>query len=405
MQTIFSLYEHQTLRLGNEVNGVKFTQHHLEALENYYGNGTPYFALVNKGIKATEYVGVINVDDIVIEVLPKADKDNNFDRWRKVLIGMLKTVGAFRVSSPSSADLSIKRNYLLDLYFEMYIKEINYLVRTGLVKKYRTSENNQKALKGKLMMSKHLQKNIIHKERFYVSHTVYDQQHEVHQILYKALQLVYQLNNNPALNVRATLFSFPEMKDLKVSHDTFDKIALNRKLKPYEKALDIARLLLLNYHPDLTKGGNDVLALMFDMNALWERFVLISLQRKLTDYKIKGQTSKLFWVGKDRGRSYMRPDILMEHKENNQKIVLDTKWKHIQSNTPNPSDLRQMFAYSQFFDAEKVALIYPGLLGVNKGHYKWENDVECGVLQIGVDEDLGKFVGGVVERVREFCLS
>ncbi|PWJ42247.1 McrC family protein [Sediminitomix flava] len=399
-QTTFTVFEHQSLRIGEKVGNVKFDEKHHEALVRFHGDDSPYFTLIHRGVKFCEYVGVIRVDNILIEVLPKADRnteDSAKEEWRKALVGMLKVVGAFNISAPSSSTLSLKSNYILDLYFELFLKEIEYLLHFGLVKQYRREESNQKALKGKLQLSEHIRKNVVHKECFYVSHTVYDHDHKIHQILLKALKLVADINQNPTLNVKSVLFKFPELADLKVTEKTFNKLHLSRKFKNYENALNIAYLLLLNYHPDLTKGKNDVLALMFNMNDLWERFVLVSLKRNLKDFKVKGQISKLFWKGEQRGQSYIRPDIVLSRDEST--IVLDTKWKYIKSNIPSPEDLRQLYAYHKYYDAEKVALVYPGVEKLNKGIYQDGKEGECAVIQIKPSSNISEFMDSIENHI------
>ena len=117
-----------------------------------------------------------------------------------------------------------------------------------------------------------------HQERFFVSHTTFDVEHKLHFIIYKAIRLLKKINTNAAIHSRigALLLNFPEMPDLDVSESTFDRIFFNRKTLIYKKSIDIARLLLLHYHPDVSKGKDHVLALMFDMNYLWEQFVYVS---------------------------------------------------------------------------------------------------------------------------------
>ncbi|WP_044209284.1 McrC family protein [Flammeovirga sp. OC4] len=399
-KAVFTVFEHQTLKVGDKVNDVIFLEKHLKALVKYYGNGLSYFDLVHKGVKFCHFVGVIKINDITIEILPKVDKGSEKAEWRKLLIDMLRVVGAFNIAAPSTSSLSLKNNFILDLYFELFLKEVEYLVHLGLIKQYRQQDSNQKVLKGKLQLSKHLRKNIVHKEQFFVNHTVYDVQHKVHQLLYKTLRLIYDTSSNPLIEgkVKQLLFYFPQMPDIKVRDTEFQRIIINRKLKNYEQALDIAQLLLLNYHPDLAKGENDVLALMFNMNDLWERFVCVTLQRKLKDYNVKGQVNKLFWKGQKNGQSYMRPDILLEHKSKNLRVVLDTKWKHIEKATPNSNDLRQLYAYSHFFNADKVALVYPGNIDLNSGYYQ-EGNKECAIIQIRCSSNINTFIESILTNL------
>lgn len=354
-----TVYEHQLLCTDRGQQRISVEL--LEALERYHGDGTPFFKLIRNGVQFNEHVGVIQVGHRLIEVLPKADKTGGEVSWREVLIDMMRAVYGFDIKTTGHGDLKLRPNALLHLYFELFIKELEYLLHSGLAKKYRKKEGNVTALKGRLLFGKQLQHNLVHQERFYVEHSTYDTEHLLHQVLYKALRLLRHINTQPDLHSRigALLLNFPEMPDLRVTAATFEKLALNRKTQHYQQAVDIAQLLLLNYHPDVSQGRNHVLALMFDMNRLWEQFVYVSLRKhKSPGVIIHSQHSKGFWQP-DTGRSStLQPDIWI--KNNDKNIVLDTKWKNIGDTNPSSEDLRQMYAYCHYFGADKVALIYPG---------------------------------------------
>jgi 5-methylcytosine-specific restriction enzyme subunit McrC len=139
------------LRMDDEVDGVVFTKDHLKILQDYFGNGSPYYSLIHKGVKFNEHVGVLQAGSITIEVLPKTDKsEDNKAYWHGFLIDMLRTVGFLDVHETGYSSLRTKSNSILELYIELFLKEIRYLLQTGLIKKYRKQEENAFALKGKL---------------------------------------------------------------------------------------------------------------------------------------------------------------------------------------------------------------------------------------------------------------
>ena len=116
-----SVFEHQSL--CTDRGAVRISPEHLLALQNYYGNGLPYFSLIHNGVQFNEHVGIIQVGNLLIEVLPKADKySNDQATWRGLLIGMLKEIYNFDVKTTSNAQLYLKPNALLDLYFELFVK-------------------------------------------------------------------------------------------------------------------------------------------------------------------------------------------------------------------------------------------------------------------------------------------
>ena len=353
-----TIYEHQSLKLGHSEC---FEERHLLALQRYFGEkGTQYFSLIHNGVKFNQYVGIIQVDSLVIEVLPKTDQTNDQGHWRKLLIGMLRTVKTLNVHATSSSDTKLKSNSILDLYFEIFITNVEKLVHKGLIKQYRRQEENSRALKGKLIFTKHIQQNLIHQEQFYVNHQTYDRQNIFNQIIYKALQLVRNINTSSALQSRigSLLLNFPEMNDINVTESTFNRLQYNRKTESYREAINIARLFLMNYHPDISRGQNHVLALMFDMNSLWERFILASLRKYAPDdYLIKGQVKKTFWESEKKTKVGMIPDIVIQRGD--ETYVLDTKWKVLNGSRPSDDDLKQMYVYTKYFESSYTALVYP----------------------------------------------
>lgn len=56
--------------------------------------------------------------------------------------------------------------------------------------------------KGKLSFNKHITKNIVHKEKFFVQHRPYQKDHLLNQILLKAIKLIPEITNLSPLRDR-----------------------------------------------------------------------------------------------------------------------------------------------------------------------------------------------------------
>ena len=356
-KTSITVYEHDRLTTDN----ASFNHKHLNALLklNEYHN-FDYFDPIPNGVKFKQYVGIIQVDGLSIEILPKADKDNSSADWKGLLLQMLKACGHLKASSAGSANVKRQHLNLLEVYFELYLTEIEILIHRGLVKKYRKKTGNVKALKGKLEFAGNIRHNLVHKERFFTTHQVYDYDHLLHQTLAHALEILEQFCKGSYLfdRCKRVLLNFPEITPLKVTKKQLEGIVLNRKTAPYSQALELARLIILNYSPDISTGREKMISLLFDMNRLWEEFILIQIRKELagTSYSVKGQDSQTFI-----GSNYLKPDIVIQHDIDSKKVyIIDTKWKRPQNKSSSISDLRQMYAYNRFWKAQKAMLLYPG---------------------------------------------
>jgi len=203
----------------------------------------------------------------------------------------------------------------------------------------------------------HIRNNLVHQERFYTTHQVYDKDHLLHRIINEALGVVEELSKGTYRYGRskAVMLNFPEVSFIASSASTFEKLKFNRKSEPYRKALALARLIILNYSPNVKSGAENMLALMFDMNNLWEKYVLAKLQQQANqEWLVKGQDSKRFWEHKT-----IRPDIVLQHIATGNTIIIDTKWKNYAYDRIGMDDLRQIYVYNEFWNAKLGMLLYP----------------------------------------------
>lgn len=371
-----------------------FKEKHWKALGKYQENqkkekknkGVEYYRILTKGIQFTNYVGVIQAGNLTIEILPKTDRnettvknekiedskiENSEDfeeklKWHNVLLQMLMECKKIKVRSVDYANLNLKNNSLLETYLEIFLDEVEKLLRSGLVKKYRRNEGNKFALKGQLLFSKNIAKNLVHKERFFVRYDDYNSNNIYNQILYKTIRLIPKICSSYSLNdkVGRMLLNFPELPDCNVTEATFEKLVYDRKTEGYYDALLISKMLLLNYRPDITGGSENVIAILFDMNKLWEEFVYLRLlKNKGKDVQVLPQRPQNFWKNiASNSYKIVKPDIIIIDKRDDKKpktFVVDTKWKILKDTKPDDNDLKQMFVYNLFWDAGKSFLLYP----------------------------------------------
>lgn len=366
MSRVIQVFEFEKLTLYKDWRDRYLEPRELEKLYEFNDNNDNlYFTGIRDGVKFNNYVGVIQIGGLTIEILPKTDKnkgeDDDFKAWHGALLNMLKICKHINVNSVSEASLKRKHNSLLDLYFEMYLDEVQNLLRIGLIKQYRRDSSNVLALKGRIDFNKNIQQNLIHQERFYTEHQVYDYENLINQIILKGLSILGDLTYNSQLKDKIVRLraNFPEIKEITIQKHHFDKVKENRKTVSYTRALQIAKMIILNYSPDIRSGQENMLTLLFDMNKLWEEYIYRMLLRtKREDITISFQNKQKFWEGRT-----IRPDIVINKKsgETTDSFIIDTKWKILDINNPKPSDddLKQMYAYNLYWDAKRSMLLYP----------------------------------------------
>ncbi len=233
------VFEHSFLPIGETFESRHFVAlSKLNALHKYQ-----YFDLKHNGVVFKNYVGVIQVDGLTIEILPKIDQfetetDATKNKWQTALIEMLRVTRKLKVQKVGEANVNKQSIHLLDIYFEWFLNEVQLLLHHGLIKQYYKETSNVKALKGKLEFAGHISKNLVHKERFYTTHQVYDKDHLIHQLLHQALSIIEKFTKGTYLysKCKTVQLDFPEVTSIQATETTFSKEPKNRKTAPYETA-------------------------------------------------------------------------------------------------------------------------------------------------------------------------
>jgi 5-methylcytosine-specific restriction enzyme subunit McrC len=365
------VYEYSWLEVGQcygEKKDVLFTEIHYLLLAQYLTQNLTcqYFTVYLNKIRFCNYVGVIKVKNLTIEILPKTDRHSASDsQWQNVLLEMLTISLQVKAKTTTRADIHIRQHSVLETYLQLFLEETQRLIHQGLVKKYRKNISNQNTLKGKLLFNQHVTKNMVHAERFFVSHEVYDRNNIYNAILEETLYCINAINASDSINKMASkiLLDFPECNKPKISAGLFEKLVYDRKTESYKNAIELARIILLNYHPDLKGGNNNILAIMFDMNLLWESFIYKMIAIAGNDDETKcsvfPQEVRGFWEHPHNWTLHLKPDIVVRKTEgpDTSVYILDTKWKYQKDTTTE--EARQMYAYGNYWGASKRYLLYP----------------------------------------------
>lgn len=366
MRKTITVFEHEFLRVDES----DFTEAHFDCLVKHNEkNGNRFFSVGHQRIKFSQFVGVIQVGGLTIEVVPKVGRvaEEEKAKWRGVLVDMLHRAGCLKIQSLTAAHLRLRHASLFEIYLESFINEVRELVHQGLTRKYRCDDGNLPVLKGRLVFSQHVNRNLVHRERFYTAHQRYDRDNVFNRVLKEALTIVGRTGAGTHLASMANelLLFFEDVTPVKAGVETFQRLRYGRNTERYKEAMTLAELIILNYVPDVKSGKRDVIAILFGMNDLFERYVFAELsraQRKFADshLRVHGQRSQSFWHGAGM-RKTIRPDITAEFKADGsaRKLILDTKWKMPLDARPSDADLKQMYVYNLQFGASESYLVYP----------------------------------------------
>lgn len=389
------VFEHQRIAVDQIVDGIPFTLTHFESLRHWAKQqALPFFTIEPNAIRFKHYVGVIQTGHLCIEILPK------LDQWlpdkkgvQQCLIQMLRCCRFLKVSTFDHASLLLRPLPLMDLFWSFFLEEVAILVKEGLLRSYIQKRGEQRYLKGRLLLEKQLQLQGANKMAFHTVSTAYDYDHPCNRAIYQALLVLKQLPLSPAVQqlLGQVLSRFPKLKNRRLAPDFFENLQLDIKTQRYANALRLAQMILQQRTPDVQGGSQAAIALLFDMNVLFEEYIYQQLIRSApTGIRISHQENRLFWL-----RRSIRPDIVIRSQD--QTIVIDTKWKLLQKGQPSMEDLRQMYIYNKYFRADKGILLYPKL--------RFSESISSPFHSIGDSVDHGICEVNYVELVKEGSLN
>ncbi|WP_107965781.1 McrC family protein [Campylobacter concisus] len=325
-----------------------------------------------KFIQARNYVGVLKTKSgFTIEILPKIADKNDVERSKAVFIKMLRTLKNFPFKSSNLASLKTQNLPLLEIFISMFLCELEALVKKRIKSDYVALEENLNFLKGKLNINEQIKRNSIHKERFYVGYSEFLSDIKINRIIKTTLKFLYKKSNSSKnqQKIRELLFIFDEVSECEDYKNFFAKLVINRQVKHYEQTLLWCKIFLLNNSFTPHKGDDLALALLFDMNALFESYVGNFIKKKFPGTILQHSEKHLV----EEPKSFkLRPDIFLKGK-----FIADTKWKIIKSKDDiSQADLYQLYAYGKKHECSNLYLIYPKIEGIKQEFMKFGYDDE-----------------------------
>lgn len=257
---------------------------------------------------------------------------------------------------------------ILEVLIRLYCDLLWETVHKGMVRRYESRQDNLVVLRGRLNVAQQLRHNLARPDRLHCTFDEFTQDNALNRALKAALRVLFRLarTESSSRNLAELLFCFDDVADVPASTIQWEQVKTDRLSERYAPLIRMARLFVDGATPDLTSGGGDGFAVLFDMNQLFEEYVGKQVQRINAEHGLvtKLQGPKRHMALRDVASTCfeLRPDIVV--MENGCHVaVIDTKWKRLKFNDKreniSTSDLYQMFVYAKQYEAPRVVLLYP----------------------------------------------
>lgn len=352
-------------------------------------------------VKAGSHVGVVSfADGSQIEILPKLARavrerraEEN-ERLRGILLRMLREAFDIDPALRGPTDLRLARLPLLEAFYRMFLEALERLVKRGLPGGYVRMEGNERFFKGKLIVTEHIRRNIVRRERFWVAHDVFRSDTPANRLLRAGLDYVRgnalsEVNRRAAGRLAAVFEEIPPSRNPEAD---FGACAAAERDGLQREALRWCDIFLRGRALANLPGTRRVRAFLFPMEAVFERAVARVLRRNAPEgVEVAAQERRMFLFGEspwEGGAFQLKPDIVIR-RGREVLAVADTKWKLLFDDPKNhckmtQADMYQMYAYQKRYGAARALLIYPahgdlGTLAEVPPVFRTEGDAEVQV--------------------------
>lgn len=365
-------FEHGWLEIGENRHLQPLEAESLAAMEHQLPPGCLEWR--RQEVKFTQFCGVVKINGLQIEILPKLFPHQTEIQQRGTLLNMLARAGDLEGMEAISAGLATSQTTLLDLFIRHFAQRLERQLQQGMLRDYCDIEDNLGQVRGRIDVARQQRENLFKPQRIACRFSELVADIPVNRLLHSALQLVGILASNPMLQhrLRSLRKRFDGVATLAPHEPAPEVKDLNRMQRRYADVVDLAHLFLSGQFLDPRSGQQRAFSLLFNMNQLFERYTAsvlrpIASQRGL---RLVEQGPRRYF-GHDeagRGRVLMRPDIAVLDADGLPVAILDTKWKRLEGEDPlsslSSADLYQMASYASAYRCRTAALLFPEQLGL-----------------------------------------
>lgn len=330
-----------------------------------------------KKVRLINYVGIISIKNVIIEIVPKISLSNEMEKDREVLLQMLSKCSKLPFSINESLNLNLKNYNLIELIAKFFVENLSQQINRGIYLEYINKEENINVIKGKLLLSNHIKKNHSNKVKAYCGYDEYSENNFLNLVFKTACIIILRkINNDDVKNDVKRILSLLVDVDLNyIDNNKLLKYKFHRQNERFKEAYELAKLILLNMSMENSKGNDSAFSMLFEINILYEEYIA-NILSQLWDNQNRNvliqDSSKYLLenIATNRGNFSLKPDIVLSDNKEEYQIIIDTKWKSVDSKI-EPSDMYQMYAYiTRYPNAKRCILLYPCMIE-NNTYSKW----------------------------------
>jgi 5-methylcytosine-specific restriction endonuclease McrBC regulatory subunit McrC len=353
-----------------------------------------------------QYVGVVEVNDVVIEIYPKldatlidADEEERLPPSAKIdsvmrnLLWILEVADYRDLAEAQTAHLEEAPTSFFDLFAFLLGKNLLPELERGVPHTYLTFEDDLKTVRGRIGFVEQVTRNWNRFDRVHCTWDEFTANIAVNRLFKCACRFLSQrVNYSEAarllLSCEALLADVDDVSAVTALRDVAN-LRLDRSTNRFRTAFDLAQRLLAGIGHDLGAGSTNTFVFLLDMNRVFERYVhavlesrfgvavqeqlpvgdLLRLQtggmRQLADYCWRA--SSVCWIG----------DAKYKHLAKGCSHALQFTDLEVQSDEPDDvnrlagrilsaGDVRQLTVYAELFrrkahltEAPELMLLYP----------------------------------------------
>lgn len=324
-------------------------------------------------LRVEQYVGVVQLGEVQIEILPKIEGLTEPGSIRQNLLGMLAVAEDLEVRGSEIVGYLDAGEPFVRALARLYCRKLLELARRGLRQEYLVQDDLLPYVRGKVDWPTHARAAVTQRLEFPCRYDERSEDTRLNRTLKAGLlQAANILEGSRACNIVDELrHAMNGVSDVRPAAIELERIRTDRVSRQVAPLLELAKLILGRRNPDLSggaSGGRRTYALVWDMNVLFEEYVgrvcRQILGPKGLRVDLQERASAYLAVDTSGGKKVflLRPDILLR-QGGRACAVADTKWKRLDPREPHlgvsPADVYQMLAYARRFDVSTAVLVYP----------------------------------------------